>query len=51
MTAAKKTANVAGEGKGPGDDGQMDPADEELARQLAERARVEGLALDTYGSG
>ena len=34
MTAPKKTANVAAKGKRPGDDGQMDPADEELARQL-----------------
>jgi putative transposase len=40
--AAKPAAPVA-------DDGRVDPADEQLARQLAERARAEGLSLTGPG--
>src|SRR5215471_18523219 len=45
MTAAKKT-DTAGDGARPGGD---DAAELELARQLAERARAEGLSLTGPG--
>jgi transposase-like protein len=48
MTATAGAAGAANGVKrgGPaGDDGRVDAADEELARQLAERARAEGLSF------
>jgi putative transposase len=45
MTAAKRTADAAADGKRPGDDGGVSAADRELARQLTEQARAEGLSL------
>src|SRR5215472_7460560 len=51
MTATVEPSNA--DGTGPGgqvaDDGRVDAADEELARQLAERARAEGLSLTGPG--
>ena len=44
MTAAKKTDAAAA-----GGDGRADAAELELARQLAERARAEGLSLTGPG--
>jgi putative transposase len=53
MKAAKEAAVAAGieaaEQAQPGDDGRVDAADQELARQLAERARAEGLSLTGPG--
>jgi hypothetical protein len=52
MTATAGPAGTANGTKGPGqrtDDGRVDAADEELARQLAERARAEGLSLTGPG--
>jgi putative transposase len=49
MMAAKKTGQVAADSGGPGQDGGVDPAELELARQLAERARTEGLSLTGPG--
>jgi putative transposase len=49
MTAEPGAAN-GGKPAGPvADDGRVDAADEELARQLAERARAEGLSLTGPG--
>jgi putative transposase len=49
MTAESGAAN-GGRPAGPvTDDGRVDAADEELARQLAERARAEGLSLTGPG--
>jgi putative transposase len=49
MTAESGAAN-GGRPAGPvADDGRVDAADEELARQLAERARAEGLSLTGPG--
>jgi transposase-like protein len=45
MKAAKETAAVAERA----DDGRMNAADQELARQLAERAEAEGLSLTGPG--
>ena len=45
MTAAKKTAQAAEGGQVPG----REAAEMELARQLADRARAEGLALTGPG--
>jgi putative transposase len=45
MTAAKRAAD----GLRDGEDGRPAPAEEELARQLAERARAEGLSLTGPG--
>ena len=45
MTAAKKTGQAAAEGE----PGGREAAELELARQLAERARAEGLALTGPG--
>jgi putative transposase len=39
----------AGAKSAAGDDGRVDPADEEMVRQLAERARAEGLSLTGPG--
>jgi len=51
MTAAKKAdpAAAAGGSGRPGGEGQADAAELELARQLAERARAEGLQLTGPG--
>jgi putative transposase len=49
MTAAKKAADRTADGIRPGEDGGVDPAEEQLARQLAERARAEGLSLTGPG--
>jgi putative transposase len=49
MTAAKKTDEAAASGVRPAGDGQADAAELELARQLAERARAEGLSLTGPG--
>src|ERR1700747_1952320 len=49
MTAAKKTDQAAADGAQPARDGQADAAELELARQLAERARAEGLQLTGPG--
>ena len=49
MMAAKKTGQVAADSGEPGQDGGVDPAELELARQLAERARTEGLSLTGPG--
>ena len=49
MTAAKKTDQAAASGVRPAGDGQADAAELELARQLAERARAEGLSLTGPG--
>jgi putative transposase len=45
------TTAESGAGMAPdaGDDGQVDAADEEMVRQLAERARAEGLSLTGPG--
>jgi putative transposase len=43
------SANSAGPGGPVPDDGRVDAADEELARQLAERARAEGVSLTGPG--
>jgi len=48
MTAAKKIEAAAGGGR-PGEGGRADVAELELARQLAERARAEGLSLTGPG--
>jgi putative transposase len=48
MTAAKKTGQAAAGGQ-PAGDGPADAAELELARQLAERARAEGLSLTGPG--
>ena len=45
MTAAKKTAQPAADGEAPG----LETAELELARQLAGRARAEGLSLTGPG--
>ena len=48
MTAAVEPAGAANGAKPAGpaaDDGRVDAADDALARQLAERARAEGLSL------
>src|SRR5205809_8124205 len=45
MTAAKKTVRPAADGEAPG----RETAELELARQLAERAQAEGLALTGPG--
>jgi putative transposase len=49
MTAAKKTDQAAAGDAGPGEDGRAEVAELELARQLAERARAEGLSLTGPG--
>jgi putative transposase len=49
MTAAKKTGQAAASGVRAAGDGQADAAELELARQLAERARAEGLSLTGPG--
>src|ERR1700750_1761635 len=49
MTAAKKTDQAAASGVRPAGDGQADAAELELARQLAERARAEGVSLTGPG--
>jgi hypothetical protein len=49
MTAAKKTDQPAADDTRPGEDGRVDAAELELARQLAERARTEGLSLTGPG--
>jgi putative transposase len=49
MTAAKKTDEAAASGVRPAGDGQADAAELELARQLAGRARAEGLSLTGPG--
>ena len=49
MTAARKTERAAADSARPGEDGRVDPAELELARQLAERARAEGLSLTGPG--
>jgi transposase-like protein len=49
MTAAKKTDQAAADGAQPARDGQAAAAELELARQLAERARAEGLQLTGPG--
>src|SRR5580658_7209932 len=49
MTAAKKTNEAAADGMRPGEDIRVDAAEQELARQLAERARAEGLSLTGPG--
>ena len=48
MAAMKKDQPAAGSGQ-PGEDGRPDAAELELARQLAERARAEGLQLTGPG--
>ncbi len=48
-TAQAGPAKSAKPGGPLADDGRVDPADEELARQLAERARAEGLSLTGPG--
>ncbi|HEV2370831.1 MAG TPA: hypothetical protein VGS19_01565 [Streptosporangiaceae bacterium] len=49
-TAMQGTATKAAKRDGvAADDGRVDAADEELARQLAERARAEGLSLTGPG--
>jgi putative transposase len=48
MTAVRKTDQAADGGR-TGGDGQADAAELELARQLAERARAEGLSLTGPG--
>jgi putative transposase len=48
MTAMKKDRPAAGSGQ-PGEGGQADAAELELARRLAERARAEGLTLTGPG--
>ena len=48
-TAQAGPAESAKPGGPLADDGRVDPADEELARQLAERARAEGLSLTGPG--
>ena len=47
MSMTEQAADAAiGSSRWPGpDDGRVDAADEELARQLAERARAEGVCL------
>src|ERR1700745_3309131 len=51
MTTTVETgsANGAGPGGPAGDDGRVGAAEEELARQLAEQARAEGLSLTGPG--
>jgi len=49
MTAAKKTDQAAASGVRPAGDGQADAAELELARQLGERARAEGMSLTGPG--
>jgi transposase-like protein len=49
MTAAKKTDPAAAGSGQPGEGAQADAAELELARQLAERARTEGLSLTGPG--
>jgi putative transposase len=49
MMAAKKTDETAAEGARAGGEGQVDAAELELARQLAGRARAEGLSLTGPG--
>jgi putative transposase len=49
MTAAKKTDQAAASGVRPAGDDQADAAELELARQLAGRARAEGLSLTGPG--
>ena len=48
MAATKKDQSAAGSGQ-PGEGGQPEAAELELARQLAERARAEGLQLTGPG--
>jgi hypothetical protein len=49
MTAAKKAADTGADGTRPGEDGRVSAAELELARQLAERVRAEGLSLTGPG--
>jgi hypothetical protein len=49
MTGAKRTDQAAASSGQPAGDGQADAAELELARQLAERARAEGLSLTGPG--
>jgi putative transposase len=52
MRMTERAADAADGGKRPvagADDGRVDAADEELARQLAERARAEGVSLTGPG--
>ena len=49
MMAAKKTDETAADGARAGGEGQADAAELELARQLAERARTEGVSLTGPG--
>jgi putative transposase len=49
MTAARKTDQAAADSARPAEDRRVDPAELELARQLAERARTEGLSLTGPG--
>jgi transposase-like protein len=49
MMAAKKTDETAADGARAGGEGHADAAELELARQLAERARTEGVSLTGPG--
>ena len=49
MTVDPSAANGAKPVSPVADDGQVEAADEELARQLAERARAEGVSLTGPG--
>ena len=49
MTAARKTDQAAADSARPAEDRRVDPAELELARQLAGRARAEGLSLTGPG--
>ena len=49
MTAAEKTNERAADGTRLGEDGRMDAAEQEVARQLAERAKAENLSLTGPG--
>jgi|SRR5580692_10861940 hypothetical protein len=49
MTAVKKTGQAAADSARPGEDGRVDAAELELARQLAGRAQAEGLSLTGPG--
>jgi putative transposase len=48
-TAKQPGSGMQVAGLGAGDDGRVDAADEEMVRQLAERARAEGLSLTGPG--
>jgi hypothetical protein len=49
VTAAEKTSQVAADKGQHGEDGRVDATEMELARQLAERARAEGVSLTGPG--